>query len=282
MRSKEVDVSIVTPSYNMKSYLARCHASIMDQEGIVGEHIVIDGGSTDSTLEWLKQNNNNIISISERDNGMYDAINKGLLMATGNILAYLNCDEQYLPGTLNFIKGYFDQNPQVDLVFGNFLVIKDDGSLLAYRKAYQPRWFYIISSHLYVFTCTMFFRRKIIDDGMMFNGNLQTSGDAEFVVGILRKGYHASYVNRYLAAFTLTGNNMLAGDNAKREINEAWRQTPVWLKALKYPLRMTRLVEKALSGAYSEKMPIKYEIFIDDLDHRQQFSASRASFRWPL
>ncbi len=282
MRFNEVDVSIVTPSYNMKSYLARCHASIMDQEGIVGEHIVIDGGSTDSTLEWLKQNNNNIISISERDNGMYDAINKGLLMATGNILAYLNCDEQYLPGTLNFIKGYFDQNPQVDLVFGNFLVIKDDGSLLAYRKAYQPRWFYIISSHLYVFTCTMFFRRKIIDDGMMFNGNLKTSGDAEFVVGILRKGYRASYVNRYLAAFTLTGNNMLAGDNAKREINEAWRQTPVWLKALKYPLRMTRLVEKALSGAYSEKMPIKYEIFIDDLEHRQQFSASRASFRWPL
>ncbi len=281
MRCKPMDISIVTPSYNMMDFLARCHASIKDQEGIDCEHLVIDGGSTDGTLEWLK-NNDMITSISEKDKGMYDAINKGLLRAKGKIISYLNCDEQYLPGTLQFIKDYFENNPLIDVVFGNFLIIGRDGKLLSYRKAYQPRWMYIATSHLYVFSCTMFFRRKIIDDGLMFNGDLKTIGDGEFVIGLLRKGYRASYVNRYLAAFTLTGSNMLAGDNAKVEVKKAWKQSPIWLKTLKYPLTILRLMEKALSGAYYQKMPINYAIFMDDLEHRQLFSASSASPRWPI
>jgi glycosyltransferase involved in cell wall biosynthesis len=280
MLFKLPDISIVTPNYNMRGYLERCHASILDQDGISWEHIVIDGGSTDGTVEWLKKNNN-IRSISEEDKGMYDAINKGLLMAKGNIFAYLNCDEQYLPGTLSFIKDYFAKNPRIDLVFGSFLLIGPDGSLLSFRKAQQPRWFYVVCDHLYVYSCAMFFRRRIIDDAILFNSDLRTIGDAEFVVKVMRKGYRASYVKRYLAAFTLTGNNMLLSESAKLEKIAAWKEVPIWLKAMKYPMRIMRIVEKAISGAYFEKMPIKYGIYDDDLTKRCFYSVSNPSPLWP-
>ena len=90
--------TIVTPSFNMLSYLKLCHRSIADQE-VDCEHVVIDGGSADGTADWLDRHPN-IISISEPDDGMYDAVNKGFALAKGEILAYLNCDEQYLPGAL--------------------------------------------------------------------------------------------------------------------------------------------------------------------------------------
>jgi glycosyltransferase involved in cell wall biosynthesis len=105
MSSSNIDISIVTPSYNMLDYLKRCHASIADQEKVSFEHLVIDGASKDGTPEWLRENPD-IVSLSEPDNGMYDAINKGFRLAKGRILAYLNCDEQYLPGTLKYVNAW--------------------------------------------------------------------------------------------------------------------------------------------------------------------------------
>ncbi len=89
-------VSVVTPSYNMLDYLKRCHKSVADQRGVDVEHIVVDGLSTDGTKEFL-ESQASIHAIIERDQGMYDAVNKGLLTARGEIMSYLNCDEQYLP-----------------------------------------------------------------------------------------------------------------------------------------------------------------------------------------
>ena len=137
---EKLDISIITPSYNMLPYLKCCAASIADQKGVCVDHIVIDANSIDGTQEWLA-GQSKIRFISELDNGMYDAINKGLKYAKGDILAYLNCDEQYLPGTLAFVMEYFVSHPDVDVLFGDFLVVNSDGSLVSYRKAFQPRWY---------------------------------------------------------------------------------------------------------------------------------------------
>jgi glycosyltransferase involved in cell wall biosynthesis len=114
-----VNFSVITPSLNMLDYLKRCHASIMDQENITVEHIIMDGGSTDGTEEWLKQNKR-AIGVIQKDEGMYNAINKGLSLAQGNIISYLSCDEQYLSGTLSFVKEFMERNPEVDILFGDF------------------------------------------------------------------------------------------------------------------------------------------------------------------
>ena len=116
----------------MLGYLKLCCASVSDQRGISIEHLVVDAGSTDGTVDWLMAKVG-VTAIIEEDKGMYDAINKGYHRAKGEILAYLNCDEQYLPGVLRFVKHYFDARPRVDVLFGSVLIVRPNGSLLSYR-----------------------------------------------------------------------------------------------------------------------------------------------------
>ncbi len=91
-------ISIVTPSFRPGPWLRLCMASVADQEAVTFEHIIQDAGSDDGTLDWLRAEPQ-VRTFVEKDGGMYDAINRGLQRATGDIVAYLNCDEQYLPGT---------------------------------------------------------------------------------------------------------------------------------------------------------------------------------------
>ena len=90
--------SVITPSFNPTPWLPLCIASVADQD-VELEHIVQDAGSTDGTLDWLRDDTR-VQTFVERDSGMYDGVNRGLRRATGDILSYLNCDEQYLPGCL--------------------------------------------------------------------------------------------------------------------------------------------------------------------------------------
>ena len=277
-----VEVSVVTPSYNMLDYLKRCVASVADQQGVEVEHIVVDAVSDDGTVEWLRSNPR-VEALVEPDRGMYDAVNKGFSRARGELLAYLNCDEQYLPGTLAFVADWFRRHPEVDILFGSVLLIRPDGSLISYRKAYPPRWFYILASHLYVLSCAMFLRRWVVEEGDgFFDVRFRDVGDADFVVRLLRKGYRAEAVPRYLSAFTLTGQNMSAGENARRERMGMLADAPWWVRAFRLPLNAARLAEKLLHGAYHQRMPLEYAVYTDgELGARRGFAVSRASFRWP-
>jgi hypothetical protein len=213
---------------------------------------------------------------------MYDAVNKGLRRARGSIVSYLNCDEQYLPGTLRSVRDFLASHPRIDVLFGDALLIRPDGRLAAYRKGFQPRWPYILASHLYVLSCTMFVRRRVVDEGFFFDTAWRDTGDAEFVVRLLRSGYRAAHVRRYLAAFTMTGSNMSAGPNARRETQRARSQAPRWVRTLRSPLNVARLVEKALSGAYRQDLPLQYSVYPDaEAEQRMEYSASTATFRWP-
>lgn len=274
------DFSIITPSMNMLPYLKLAAASIADQDNVTKEHIVVDAVSQDGTVEWL-QNHEDIKSIIEKDNGMYEAINKGLKQAQGNILAYLNCDEQYLPGTLEFVKDYFHKNPHVDVVFGDALLVRPDGSLIAFRKGYAPRWSYIVTSHLYVLTCTMFFRRKLVEDGVLFDTRFKAAGDAHFVVNLLRSGYKARHLKRYFSAFIMTGKNLSTDQQAIKEQQDLLNIAPPLVKLTKPLLNITRLTKKFLSGAYFQKKPLEYSLYTKGNHHqRKNLSAQNPSSKW--
>ena len=272
--------SIITPSFNSLTYLPRCAASIADQQDVEVEHIVVDGGSRDDTIEWLRQQRS-LTWQSEPDRGMYDAINKGFKKATGDIVAYLNCDEQYLPGTLAAVAECFARHPGVDVVFGDTLVIRPDGSLLSFRKAYPLRWPYVMAGTLYVLTCAIFLRRRIIDSGCLINPEWRSVGDAEYVIRLLRAGFRSLHLHRYAAVFTITGNNMSANTESAKERKALVMSAPFWVRAVKHGLNAARLAEKFLSGAYFQFGPVTYSIYGSDVAKgRADFCTRNASFRW--
>jgi glycosyltransferase involved in cell wall biosynthesis len=279
--AKRPDFSVVTPSYNMLGYLRRCHASVMDQQGVGVEHIVIDALSSDGTQEWLDRQADTVSVVGE-DRGMYDAINKGMRVANGEIVAYLNCDEQYLPNALQTVGAFMRAHPHIDLVFGDALVVDPDGTLLAFRKGCRPRWPMILASHLYLLSCAMFVRRRVIDAGFVFESGLRDVGDMDFVVRAIRHGWRAVHFPQYLAAFTWTGNNMSTGANAVREHAITVAKAPVWVRTLSGPLNVTRYVTKLSTGAYSQRFPLDYELYSDDdLETRRRYRSHGASWRWP-
>lgn len=112
-------ISIVTPTYNSARYLEATIKSVVDQGYSNLEYIIVDGGSTDNTIEIIKKYDKYITWwISEPDNGMYDAINKGFEKSTGEIMAWLNSDDMYHPGALNIVSQIFSEIKVVDWIIG--------------------------------------------------------------------------------------------------------------------------------------------------------------------
>src|ERR1700730_16381445 len=100
---------------------------------------------------------------------MYDAINRRLSKVRGDICAYLNCDEQYLPGTLEKVADHFRNHHKIDILFGDAVLIDGEGHSLSYRRAILPTRRHVRLSHLNTITCATFFRRKIFERGFRFD-----------------------------------------------------------------------------------------------------------------
>jgi glycosyltransferase involved in cell wall biosynthesis len=277
-----MDVSIITPSFNSGRYLPLAAASVADQAGVTAEHLVVDGGSTDGTVGWL-QSSRGLRWSSGPDRGMYDAVNKGLAVAGGAILGYLNCDEQYLPGTLAAVADAFRANPGIDLIYGDMLVVNPDGGLLAFRKSYPLRWPYVAAAHLYVPSCALFWRRRVRDAGLVFDTRWCIQGDADFVLRVLRAGHRAARLPRYLAAFTLADANLGNTPAARKEMLAARAGAPWWIRGFRPAWNGARHAEKLLSGAHRQAFPLDYDLYTrSDLTHRVHFTAPTGTFRWPV
>jgi glycosyltransferase involved in cell wall biosynthesis len=121
-------VSIVTPSYNQASFLEQTIQSVLDQEGVSIEYLIVDGGSTDGSVEIIRRYSDRLAWwVSEGDAGQADAINKGLQRAKGEIVAWLNSDDLYLPGALAQAVAAFQAYPEAGLVFGDAITIDPIG-----------------------------------------------------------------------------------------------------------------------------------------------------------
>ena len=127
MGEKFPKITIITPVFNNVQFIENCIVSVLNQNYPNLEYIVIDGGSNDGTLEIIENYAERLAYfISEKDRGQTHALNKGFAKATGQVLAWLNADEEYLPGTLLEVGTYFMNNPDLDLYYGQRIIINDD------------------------------------------------------------------------------------------------------------------------------------------------------------
>ncbi len=122
-------VSIVTPSFNQARYLEETMQSVLQQDYENLEYIVVDGGSTDGSVEIIRRYENQLAEwISEPDMGQTDAINKGFQLASGEIFAWLNSDDTYRPGGVRSAVRYLLDHPETGMVYGNAFYVDEEGN----------------------------------------------------------------------------------------------------------------------------------------------------------
>jgi glycosyltransferase involved in cell wall biosynthesis len=177
--------SIITPSFRNSNWLKLCIASVADQRGVEHEHIVQDSCSDDGTVDWLPRDPR-VKAFVEKDTGMYDAVNRGFRRANGDILAYLNCDEQYLPGALKSVGDFFEAHPQVEVALAHSLIVDGRGEYLCHRYMLAPHprhvWF-----RFSVLTSSLFLRRKVISErGIFFDTRWRDLGDFHWVMALMK------------------------------------------------------------------------------------------------
>lgn len=156
-------ISIVIPSYNQCQFLAGALDSLASQSYPNLEVIVVDGASTDGTVDLLRQRTDVVTRwISEPDEGQTNALNKGFDIATGKVFGWLNCDERCLPGVLNLIGATFAKNPELEIVFGHRVVVDKQGCEIRRMKlpAIHPGNYAIFASGL-LFSDTTFWKAEL-------------------------------------------------------------------------------------------------------------------------
>jgi glycosyltransferase involved in cell wall biosynthesis len=199
-------ITVITPSYNQGNFIERTIRSVVEQKYPNLEYIIVDGGSTDDTLDILKQYESQLTWISEKDEGQADAINKGIRMSTGEVLTYLNSDDLHERNTLWKVSEYFLGNPSVRWLIGRCRIIDENDQEI--RKMIT-RYKNILLSHLSynmllitnpISQPATFWRRSVVDEIGLFDVNEHLVLDYEYWLRIGRK-YKPSIVNDYLAQF---------------------------------------------------------------------------------
>lgn len=140
-------ISIVTPSFNQALYLEETIQSVLSQDYPALEYIIIDGGSTDGSVEIIKKYESRLAYwVSEPDEGQASAINKGFKKATGQVLAWINSDDKYTPGAIKKVMKLFNSNDQLELVYGDYFCLADDERIIA-----KPKIAFDLNIALYVY-----------------------------------------------------------------------------------------------------------------------------------
>lgn len=215
-------ISIITATFNSERYLEDTIRSVIGQSYPGVEYIIVDGGSTDHTLDIVTKYRNQISKIiSEPDKGIYDAFNKGLKIASGDVIYFLNSDDYlYDKDVIADVAALFAENPDYRFIYGNVLVLDE-------KVNYQ----YICGKH---FTCEdlktgdmpphqgFFVNRELIAKVGLFNTRYQISGDFDFIIRCFKAaGARANYFNRTIAVF---GEGGVSTDTEKRQLMNVERQ----------------------------------------------------------
>lgn len=272
--------SIVTPSFRSSRWLKLCIASVADQ-GCELEHIVQDSCSDDDTQTWLPKDPR-VTAVIEKDSGMYDAVNRGLRRASGDLVAYLNCDEQYLPGALAKVRDFFDSHPDVEVVFGDCMVVGPQGEYLCERRSLTPQFLHtMVSGNLSFLTAGAFARESVFSERQLwFDPTLRAVGDGKWAVQLIKAGVRMAALGSFTSVFTETGSNLMLDTRSTEESRKFSSAAPAWARRLA-PLIIAHYRWRRWRAGYYKARQLDYAIYTQDSPGaRKTFRVENPTARW--
>lgn len=251
-RGNLVKITVVTVCYNAADTIADTLSSVAAQEGVDVEHVIIDGGSSDLTLEIVARFPHVTTVVTEPDRGIYDAMNKGVKHATGDAIGFLNADDYFC--RCDALRLIADQLQDADAVVGD-LVVVDAADKAKIRRYYSSRGFrpwMLRAGHMPPHP-TMYVRRAIFEEIGAFDERYGIAGDFDFTVRLLlqRTNTKLKRVNKTLVAFRNGGvstKDLSAKIKMNREILYSLRSKGLSLTALalyaRYPFKALQLITR--------------------------------------
>jgi len=221
-------ISVITPSFNQCDFIDKTIHSVLSQQlDIDIEMLVIDGGSTDGTIEILKKYGDRIKWFSESDQGQADAVNKGIAMASGEIIGWLNSDDLYLPGSLKLVADYFNDNPDSKWVYGKCRIINEHEqeiwkTITRYKNISLHKFSLSrLMTENYISQPAVFFRKELFEETGPLDLNLNYALDYDLWLKFAKK-YPAGVIHKYLSAFR-RHNTSKSETNFKEQFSEQYR-----------------------------------------------------------
>lgn len=210
-------ISIVTPSYNQVRFLENTIDSVINQTYQNIEYIVIDGGSTDGSLEVLKRRSAEIdYWVSEPDNGQSDAINKGLRQATGDVVCWLNSDDCFVPGALEKVANYFSKNEDCDAIVGDIEIKYEGLSEIKYLKGKFSSYIRLLQfwKSYNMHQPAIFWKRTVTDEVGLLDTDENLVMDYDYWLRIARQ-FRFEKLNSTLARVLHHGESKTGRDDFK-------------------------------------------------------------------
>jgi GT2 family glycosyltransferase len=225
-------ISVVTPSYNQGEFLERTIQSVLDQNYSNLEYIIIDGGSTDNSVDIIKKHASHLAYwTSEPDRGAADAIAKGFAKATGSIMAYLNSDDIYMPGALEAAAERLT-NSNADLVYGNAEWIDPAGARIAERRQTPFSGLGYLYGGFDLQQPTTFWKREMFDKAGGIDPSFQFAFDTDLFFRFIQQGARFQHIRRLMAGFRIhpTSKSSTQLDRCAQELKRLRE------KHLRYPI----------------------------------------------
>lgn len=223
-------ISIITPNFNGERYLEECMRSVVSQKsgGVDLEYIIVDGGSKDASLDIIQKHKSDVSRVvSEPDRGPTDAINKGLKLATGDIIGWINADDFYYPGALERVARIMADHPSKALCFGHCPIVNEDGKEIRAGITRFKEFFFPVSSRFtiqcinYVSQPATFFRRTAYEKAGPLREDLKAAFDYDFTLRLWKHGGAVCVENPPLAAFRWHEAS-ISGRHFRTQFKEEW------------------------------------------------------------
>lgn len=207
-------ISVVTPSLNQGEFIEETIKSVLDQDYPNLEYVIIDGGSTDGSVEIIKKYENKInLWVSEEDKGHGDAINKGFSNTTGDVMAWINSDDMYMPGSFRVVAEIFEKFPHIMWIVGCNSWLDQDGKMTRSKRVPKNIYDFLLGRYQWIQQESVFWRRSLWEKA---GGHI--SQDYEYMVdGELWSRFflHADLytVDSILAGYRMHSNNRARKNN---------------------------------------------------------------------